>query len=59
MRILDCKSPVCSKIAENAPKIVDYLCEECENHFAQVKKYLDLGDNYPTAMKKALKIKED
>lgn len=43
MRILDCKSPVCSKIAENAPKIVDYLCEECENHFAQVKKYLDLS----------------
>lgn len=42
MRILDCKSPVCSKIAENAPKIVDFLCEECENHFAQVKKYLDL-----------------
>lgn len=43
MRILDCKSPVCSKIAENAPKIVDYLCEDCENHFAQVKKYLDLS----------------
>ena len=44
MRILDCKSPVCSKIAENAPKIVDFLCEECENHFAQVKKYLDLSE---------------
>lgn len=41
MRILDCKSPVCSKIAEDAPKITDYLCEECQNHFASVKKYLD------------------
>lgn len=44
MRILDCKSPVCSKIAQNAPKIVDFLCDECENHFSQVKKYLDLSE---------------
>ncbi|MGN1129840.1 MAG: histidine--tRNA ligase [Ruminococcus sp.] len=41
MRILDCKSPVCSKIAENAPKIIDYLCEECQSHFEQVQKFLD------------------
>lgn len=41
MRILDCKSPVCSKIAENAPKITDYLCDECKEHFASVQKYLD------------------
>lgn len=40
MRILDCKSPVCSKIAENAPKITDYLCEECEQHFESVQSYL-------------------
>lgn len=41
MRILDCKSPICSKIAEGAPKITDYLCDECREHFEQVKKYLD------------------
>lgn len=41
MRILDCKSPVCSKIAEGAPKITDYLCDECREHFASVQKYLD------------------
>lgn len=41
MRILDCKSPICSKIAEGAPKITDYLCEECEKHFEAVQKYLD------------------
>ena len=40
MRILDCKSPVCSKIAEKAPKILDYLCEDCNEHFELVKKYL-------------------
>lgn len=41
MRILDCKSPVCSKIAQGAPKIKDYLCDECKEHFASVQKYLD------------------
>lgn len=43
MRILDCKSPICSKIAEGAPKITDYLCDECREHFAQVQKYLDVA----------------
>lgn len=40
MRILDCKSPVCSKLAEGAPKIIDYLCDDCREHFESVKKYL-------------------
>ena len=41
MRILDCKSPVCSDIAKDAPAIIDYICEDCSNHFESVKKYLD------------------
>ena len=41
MRILDCKSPVCSKIAANAPKVLDYLCEDCEKHFEEVKSCLN------------------
>lgn len=41
MRILDCKSPVCSKIADKAPVILDYLCDDCKEHFDLVKKYLD------------------
>ncbi|MBR0509847.1 MAG: histidine--tRNA ligase [Clostridia bacterium] len=40
MRILDCKSPVCSAIAKDAPKVLDYLCEECQTHFGEVQKYL-------------------
>ena len=36
MRILDCKSPVCGEIAKGAPKITDYLCEDCRAHFAPV-----------------------
>ena len=40
MRILDCKSPVCSKIAAGAPVITDYLCDDCKEHFASVKENL-------------------
>lgn len=40
MRILDCKSPICSEISKDAPKILDYLCEDCSEHFESVKKYL-------------------
>ncbi len=41
MRILDCKSPVCSELAENAPVVIDYLCDDCKEHFEGVKKHLD------------------
>ncbi len=40
MRILDCKSPADKEIAKGAPKILDYLCEDCSAHFELVKKYL-------------------
>ena len=41
LRVLDCKSPICSEIAKDAPNTIDYLCEECDGHFADLKKYLD------------------
>ena len=40
MRILDCKSPICKEIANDAPVILDYLCDECNEHFEKVKSYL-------------------
>lgn len=47
MRIIDCKSEVCSEIAKNAPKMIDYLCDECSSHFEEVKKGLDnIGIKY-------------
>ncbi len=47
MRILDCKEKSCKKIVEGAPMILDYLCGECDDHFADLKKYLDaLGITY-------------
>lgn len=42
MRILDCKSPICKEITAEAPVILDYVCEDCSNHFESVKKYLDV-----------------
>lgn len=41
MRILDCKSPVCKEISKDAPVVLDYLCDECKEHFEKVKSYLD------------------
>ncbi len=47
MRILDCKSPICQEIGKDAPVILDYLCEECGNHFESLKKHLEnLGIEY-------------
>lgn len=47
MRILDCKSPVCSEIAKDAPVVLDYICDDCREHFEKLKKYLDaLGIEY-------------
>lgn len=43
MRIIDCKSPICSGIAKDAPKVIDFLCDECKEHFESVKSYLDVA----------------
>ena len=44
LRILDCKSPVCGEIATKAPVLLDYICDECRNHFEEVKKHLEAMD---------------
>ncbi|HOU10550.1 MAG TPA: histidine--tRNA ligase [Clostridiales bacterium] len=44
MRILDCKSPVCSAVALQAPVMLDYLCGECREHFEGVRRYLEAMD---------------
>ena len=41
MRILDCKSPECNKLAEGAPHMLDFLCDECKAAFEELKSYLD------------------
>ncbi|MCM1545388.1 MAG: histidine--tRNA ligase [Ruminococcus sp.] len=44
MRILDCKSPICSEIASGAPKVTDYLCDDCRDHFEKVQHFLKAMD---------------
>ncbi len=43
LRLLDCKEENCKKINANAPSILDYLCEECNVHFEELKACLDLA----------------
>ena len=38
LRLLDCKIDV--KLAEQAPRSLDFLCEECRKHFDDVKQFL-------------------
>ena len=40
MRILDCKSPECGRVAAGAPRMLDYLCDDCKAHFESVKEAL-------------------
>ena len=41
MRLLDCKVESCKEIAKDAPLILDYLCEDCKEHFEKLKSNLD------------------
>jgi histidyl-tRNA synthetase len=40
LRILDCKNENCQKIYQFGPKIKDYLCSDCSEHFASFLSYL-------------------
>ena len=41
MRIIDCKEPRCKEIVKNAPRTIDYLCDNCKKHFEGVKTCLN------------------
>ena len=43
LRLLDCKEEGCKKINADAPKILDYLCDECSAHFEELKACLTLA----------------
>jgi len=36
LRVLDCKDPACREVSEDAPKILDRLCDPCRAHFGEV-----------------------
>ena len=41
LRILDCKEEKCAAINAGAPRSVDFLCDECREHFEKLKAILD------------------
>jgi len=42
LRIFDCKVESCRALAKDFPQITGFLCPECSDHFAGVRRYLDL-----------------
>lgn len=42
LRVLDCKVPQDQALIEALPKISDHLCAECRDHFAEVRRQLEL-----------------
>ncbi|MBO5776692.1 MAG: histidine--tRNA ligase [Clostridia bacterium] len=47
LRILDCKEERCKAVNVNAPRVIDYLCDDCKKHHETVKTILDsLGIKY-------------
>lgn len=41
LRVLDCKEEKCWKIIKQAPQAINYLCNECREHFKEVLEFLD------------------
>ena len=41
LRAFDCKNDHCREIMADAPLMGDNLCDECRDHYAKVKQYLD------------------
>lgn len=37
LRILDCKSEICQDLGKDAPCLLDYICDDCRNHFEALK----------------------
>ncbi len=42
LRVLDCKVPGDQEIIEGLPKITGHLCAECRDHFAEVRRQLEV-----------------
>ena len=41
LRVLDCKEKKCQELTKDAPSMLDLLCDECRDHFEQLKQCLD------------------
>jgi len=41
LRVLDCKEEKCQRIINQAPQMIDHLCDSCHRHFKEVLEFLD------------------
>jgi len=41
LRVLDCKEKKCQELTREAPSMLDFLCDECREHFEDLKRCLD------------------
>lgn len=44
LRVLDSKEPGMDTLLADAPHIIDHLCSDCEDHFAELRQMLDALD---------------
>ncbi|MBP7174940.1 MAG: histidine--tRNA ligase [Thermoclostridium sp.] len=44
MRIIDCKEERCTQELSDAPALLDYICDDCAQHFEKVKEKLTAMD---------------
>jgi histidyl-tRNA synthetase len=42
LRVFDCKVAGCREVVSQAPSILQFICQECRNHFAALQDDLDL-----------------
>ena len=40
LRVFDCKVESCRKLVSNAPSILEFICEDCSDHFDSLREYL-------------------
>ena len=40
MRVIDCKNPNCKENLNDIPFMVDYICDDCKDHFEKLQSYL-------------------
>jgi len=44
LRVLDCKVQACQDQLQDAPRMIDHLCDDCAQHFASLKAFLDAAE---------------
>ncbi len=44
LRILDCKVKECIRLRSGAPKVIDFLCKDCKEHFDSLLSLMKLSD---------------